>query len=85
MRVSSITELAVVFDGLVSADWRAHRVRNVLQYVFEKHFEFAFEKLRRKTLELATKQLHKIRDLLRLITDTLQVVLAPRSSPPTSR
>jgi endonuclease-3 len=63
LRVSSITELAVVFDGLVSADWRAHRVRNELQYVFEKHFEFAFESLRRKTLELATKQLHKIRDL----------------------
>lgn len=63
LRVSSITELAVVFDGLVSADWRAHRVRNVLQYVFEKHFEFAFESLHRKTLELATKQLHKIRDL----------------------
>ena len=63
LRVSSITELAQVFDGLVSADWRAHRVRNVLQYVFEKHFEFAFESLRRKTLELATKQLFKIRDL----------------------
>jgi endonuclease-3 len=45
------------------ADWRAHRVRNSLQYVFEKHFEFAFEGLRRKTLELATKQLFKIRDL----------------------
>jgi endonuclease-3 len=63
LRVSSITELAHVFDGLASADWRAHRVRTVLQYVFEKHFEFAFESLRRKTLELATKQLFKIRDL----------------------
>jgi endonuclease-3 len=63
LRVSSITELALVFDGLPNADWRAHRVRNVLQYVFEKHFEFAFESLRRKTLELATKQLSKIRDL----------------------
>jgi hypothetical protein len=63
LRVSSITELALVFDGLPSADWRAHRVRNVLQYVFEKSFEFAFESLRRKTLELATKQLSKIRDL----------------------
>jgi endonuclease III len=63
LRVSSITELAVVFDGLPNADWRAHRVRNVLQHVFEKHFEFAFESLRRKTLELATKQLFKIRDL----------------------
>src|ERR1700727_754698 len=38
LRVSSITELAVVFDGLVSADWRGHPVRNVLEYVFEKNF-----------------------------------------------
>jgi hypothetical protein len=63
LRVSSITELSSVFDGMVSADWRAHRVRNVLHYVFEKNFEFAFESLRRKTVELATKQLFKIRDL----------------------
>jgi hypothetical protein len=64
LRVSSITELVNhVFDGMPDADWRAHRVRNILQYVFEKHFEFAFEGLRRKTLELATKQLFKIRDL----------------------
>jgi hypothetical protein len=64
LRVSSITELvAHVFDGMPDPDWRAHRVRNILQYVFEKHFEFAFEGLRRKTLELATKQLFKIRDL----------------------
>ena len=63
LHVSSITELSQVFGVLPSADWRAHRVRQVLQYVFEKHFEFAFEGLRRKTLELATKQLFKIRDL----------------------
>ena len=63
LRVSSITELSTIFDGMLSADWRAHRVRNILQYVFEKHFEFALEGLRRKTLELATKQLSKIRDL----------------------
>jgi hypothetical protein len=64
LRVSSITELVThVFVGMPDPDWRAHRVRNILQYVFEKHFEFAFEGLRRKTLELATKQLFKIRDL----------------------
>lgn len=63
LRVSSITELSSIFDGMVSADWRAHRVRNVLHYVFEKNFEFEFENLRRKTLELAAKQLLKIRDL----------------------
>jgi hypothetical protein len=64
LRVSSISELVThVFAGMPDPDWRAHRVRNILQYVFEKHFEFAFEGLRRKTLELATKQLFKIRDL----------------------
>lgn len=63
LRVSSITEMGHIFDGMPEPDWRAHRVRNVLQYVFEKHFEFAFEGLRRKTLELAAKQLSKIRDL----------------------
>jgi hypothetical protein len=64
LRVSSITELIThVFEGMPDADWRGHRVRTILQYVFEKHFEFAFEGLRRKTLELATKQLFKIRDL----------------------
>jgi hypothetical protein len=64
LRVSSISELVThVFSDMPDPDWRAHRVRNILQYVFEKHFEFAFEGLRRKTLELATKQLFKIRDL----------------------
>ncbi len=63
LRVSSISELAAIFQEFPDAEWRAHRIKSVLQYVFEKHFEFAFESLRRKTLELATKQLCKIRDL----------------------
>jgi hypothetical protein len=76
LRVSSITELARVFDGFADADWRAHRIRNVLQYVFEKHFEFSFESLRRKTLELATKQLSKIHDLSPFVRNhALQTVL----------
>lgn len=77
LRVSSITELVHhVFEGMPDADWRAHRVRNILQYVFEKHFEFALEGLRRKTLELATKQLFKIRDLSPFVRNfALQTVL----------
>ncbi len=63
VRVSSITELVPAFEGMDDPEWRAHRVRAVLQYVFEKHFEFAFETLRRKTLELATKQLIRIKEL----------------------
>lgn len=63
VRVSSISELSVIFDGLDNPEWRAARVRGILHHVFEKHFEFTFEALRRKTAELATKQLGRIRDL----------------------
>jgi endonuclease-3 len=63
VRVSSISELSVVFEGMENPEWRAARVRAILQHVFEKHFEFVFEAIRRKTIELATKQLGRIRDL----------------------
>jgi len=62
-RVSSIGELEPVFEGLDDRDWRAFRIRSVLQYVFEKSFNFELESLRKKTLDLATKQLGKIRHL----------------------
>jgi hypothetical protein len=82
LRVSSITELSSIFDGMLSADWRAHRVRNVLHYVFEKNFEFEFETLRRKTLELAAKQLLKIRDLSPFDRNyTLQIALGTHVVP----
>jgi hypothetical protein len=70
-RVSSISELEPVFDGMTDRDWRAFRIRSVLQYVFEKSFNFELEGLKKKTLELATKQLAKIRHLsafIRLLT-----------------
>jgi hypothetical protein len=82
LRVSAISELVHVFNGLPDAAWRAQRVRSVLHYVFEKHFEFAFESLRRKTLELATKQLFKIRDLTPFDRNyTLQSALATHVVP----
>ncbi|HET6423966.1 MAG TPA: hypothetical protein VFG20_09805, partial [Planctomycetaceae bacterium] len=62
-RVSSISELEPVFEGMEDRDWRGFRVRSVLQYVFEKSFNFELESLKKKTLELATKQLGKIRHL----------------------
>jgi endonuclease-3 len=62
-RVSSITELEPIFDGMADRDWRAFRARSVLQYVFEKSFNFELESLRKKTLDLAAKQLAKIRHL----------------------
>ncbi len=72
-RVSSISELEPVFDGLDDRDWRGFRARSVLQYVFEKSFNFELESLKKKTLELAAKQLGKIRHLSPFIrTFTLQ-------------
>jgi endonuclease III len=63
IRVSSISELAPVFNGLSEPDKRAMRIRSTLQFVFEKHFEFDFEPIRRKTLDAAERQLAKIKGL----------------------
>lgn len=63
IRVSSISELAAVFEELPDADLRGMMVRNLLQHVFEKHYDFDLEDLKRKTLEQAVKQLNEIPDL----------------------
>jgi endonuclease-3 len=41
-------------------DWRSLRVRSVLQAVFEKNYVFEFESIRKKTQDLAARQLKKI-------------------------
>jgi len=72
-RVSAISELEPAFEGMSDPDWRAFRSRSILQYVFEKTFNFEFESLRKKTLELAMKQLAKIKHLSPFVrTFTLQ-------------
>lgn len=63
IRVSSISELEKVFQDLEDPAWRALRVKSSLQYVFETSYSFDFESLRRKTAELAVKQLAKIPSL----------------------
>lgn len=60
VRVSSITELEAAFEGMADPDWRALRVRSALQYVFEKNYIFDFEGIRKKTQDLAGRQLGKI-------------------------
>ena len=62
-RVSSVNELERIFDQTDTADIRAYRMRGLLQYIFEKSYSFEFEGLRKKTLELAMKQLAKIRHI----------------------
>lgn len=63
VRVSSISELQPTFVELDDPEWRAARVKGALQYVFETNYAFDFDSLRRKTAELATKQLGKIPSL----------------------
>ena len=82
MRVSSISELNSVFEGMDEPELRSVRIRHVLHYVFEENYEFEYEGLRRKTLELATKQLNKIRDLSPFVKNfTLQVALGSHLVP----
>lgn len=82
IRVSSISEIERAFLGLPRSEWRAFHVRSVLQYVFEKSFAFEFESLRKKTLELAQKQLAKIKQLSGFVRNyTLQSVIGAHQLP----
>ena len=82
IRVSSIMEIERAFVGQTKPEWRAFHVRNVLQYVFEKSFAFEFESLRKKTLELAQKQLAKIKHLSGFVRSyTLQSVIGAHLIP----
>lgn len=74
IRVSSITELAPAFEHQSEPELRAHRVRSILQYVFEDHFEFDLESIRKKTQEQAAKKLAKVRDLSAFVRNYVQQV-----------
>lgn len=63
IRVSSVDEIRPLMTELDDPELRASRLKMVLQYVFEQHYSFEMESLKRKTLELATKQLQKIKVL----------------------
>lgn len=60
IRVSSITELSNALGDTNHPEHRALWVRSTLQYVFESNYEYQFEKVRRKTLELAARHLGRI-------------------------
>ncbi|MEZ5948625.1 MAG: hypothetical protein R3C12_05275 [Planctomycetaceae bacterium] len=62
-RVSSITELQHVLGNLSHADWKALRIRESLQVVFEGRYSFELEDLKKKSLEAAEKFLQKISTL----------------------
>ncbi len=82
IRVSTISELESVFVSVGDAEWRAYRVRSVLQAVFDKEYCFDLELLRKKTLDQAQKQLTRMKSLTPFVLNhTLQVVLGSHLVP----
>lgn len=76
VRVSSIYELEAVFQGMTEPGWRALRLKNVLQFVFESTFSFDFDGLKRKPQDQAVKALTKINHLSPFARNyTLQMAL----------
>jgi endonuclease III len=63
VRVSSVREIEEALGDVDESAWKALRIRECLQYVFEKHYAFDFEPLKRKTMDAAEKELAKIRHL----------------------
>lgn len=61
IRVSSISEIEHALRRLAKPDWRALRIRDALQTVFEAHYRFDLEHLKRKTHEQALKELGTLR------------------------
>ncbi|WP_437185492.1 hypothetical protein SH668x_002600 [Planctomicrobium sp. SH668] len=60
IRVSSVSQIESALGELPGADWKALRIREALQHVFEKFYVFDLEFLRRKTQEQAVKELDAI-------------------------
>jgi hypothetical protein len=57
-------------------------VRNTLQHVFERQYDFDMEAVRRKTLDQATRQLEQIRDLSAFVRNyVLQTTLGSHVVP----
>ena len=69
IRVSSVTEIEQSLGDLSGADWKALRIRETLQHVFEKHYAFDLEILKRKTQDAANKELDQIPYLTPFIRD----------------
>jgi hypothetical protein len=63
VRVSTISELEPVFEGVHEPEWCAMRVRYLLYYVFDHQFSYDFDGIRKKSFDLAFKQVSKIKHL----------------------
>lgn len=60
IRVSSVAQIQEALGEVRGADWKALRIREALQHVFEKFYAFDLEFLKRKTQEQAVKELAQI-------------------------
>ncbi|MCA9042000.1 MAG: hypothetical protein KDA65_16725, partial [Planctomycetaceae bacterium] len=87
MRVSSITELVeVIGEKDPDAEYRALRIRSLLQYVFETTFSYDLEQFTRKTQDQAQKFLKKIPHLSHFVHQfTLLEVLGAHVIPADAR
>ncbi len=63
IRVSSITEVQHVFVDESEPEWRAMRVRESLQQVFEGRYSYDLEDFKKKNLDAAEKYLKQISSL----------------------
>jgi len=82
IRVSSISELEAVFHDTCAPEWRALRVRAMLQHIFESRWEFNFELIRRKTFDQANQLLGRIKELSPFVRlHTLQATLGSHVVP----
>lgn len=69
IRVSSVQEIEQALRDIHDANWKALRVREVLQFVFEKYYAFDLEVLKRKTQDAANKELMTIPHLSTFMRD----------------
>ncbi|QDT34024.1 hypothetical protein [Thalassoglobus polymorphus] len=82
IRVSSVLEIEEVLGDINDANWKALRIREVLQYVFETYYAFDIEVLKRKTQEAANKELMSISHLSTFMRDyTVQNALGAHVLP----
>ncbi len=61
IRVSSIAEIEAALGDIENAEWKALRIRDTLQTVFEANYKYEFDQIRRKTQDAALRDLKSIR------------------------
>ncbi|MCG6158056.1 hypothetical protein [Rubinisphaera margarita] len=82
IRVSSITEVQHVFVEESEPEWRAMRVRESLQQVFEGRYSYDLEDFKKKNLDAAEKYLKQISSLTPFVmSHTMMTTLGTHTVP----